>query len=48
MQASTATATAIASASTRAAARAAPAASAYQGYQILRRMVRAPALRFAL
>ena len=37
MQASTATATAIASASTRAAARSAPAASAYQGYQILRR-----------
>src|SRR5689334_12778209 len=37
MQASTATATAIASASTRAAARTAPAASAYQGYQILRR-----------
>jgi len=37
MQASTATATAIASASTRAVARSAPAASAYQGYQILRR-----------
>ncbi|HZW74128.1 MAG TPA: ATP cone domain-containing protein, partial [Caldimonas sp.] len=37
MQATTATATAIASASTRAAARPAPVASAYQGYQILRR-----------
>jgi ribonucleoside-diphosphate reductase alpha chain len=37
MQASTAQATAVAPASTRAAARPAPAASAYQGYQILRR-----------
>src|SRR5262252_8369570 len=37
MQATTATASAIASASTRAAARPAPVASAYQGYQILRR-----------
>ncbi|MDQ6639034.1 MAG: hypothetical protein M3Z15_05135, partial [Pseudomonadota bacterium] len=37
MQATTAQATSVAQASTRAAAQAAPAASAYQGYQILRR-----------